>query len=69
MARKQSEASFKEFCEKTSGTYSERDARFFNLRSNGYSGPIDQDGNAVKDDTGIFAELNRQSRIHGVPGY
>lgn len=48
MARKQqTEASFKAFCETTSGTYTEKDARFFALRNSGYTGPIDQDGNAV----------------------
>ncbi len=69
MAKRQTEAEFKAFCEKTSGVYTECDAKFFNLRSNGYTGPINQDGNAVTDDTGIFAELNRQGRAHGVPGY
>ena len=47
MAQQQTEAEFKAFCEQTYGTYTERDAKFFHLRSSGYRGPIDQDGNAV----------------------
>jgi hypothetical protein len=31
--------------------------RFFALRDSGYDGPIDQDGNAVEDTTGVLAAL------------
>lgn len=48
MTEQQTEESFKAFCLKTSGRYTERDRKFFALRSSGYRGPIDQDGNAVE---------------------
>lgn len=31
----------------------EADRKFFELRESGYTGPIDQDGNAVTEDEGL----------------
>lgn len=31
------------------GPLNEQDAKFFDLRESGYTGPVDQDGNAVED--------------------
>lgn len=64
----QAEEQFKAHCMRTFGKYTEADAKFYQLRTSGYTGPIDQDGNAVDDD-GTFASLNEQSRHHGAPGY
>lgn len=45
------------------------EARHRALRESGYRGPIDQDGYENHDHDDVFAEMDRQSRIHGVPGY
>lgn len=44
-------------------------ARARALRESGYKGPIDQDGRENHDHDHVFAEMDRQRRIHGVPGY
>jgi hypothetical protein len=45
------------------------DQRFHELRESGYTGPIDQDGYENHDYDHVFADLDRHSRLHGVPGY
>ena len=45
------------------------DTRAGELRRSGYRGPIDQDGYENHDQDDVFAEMNRQRRIHNVPGY
>lgn len=39
----------------------EADKRFFDLRQSGYTGPIDQDGNATNEHADIFAALRAAS--------
>lgn len=45
------------------------EARHRALRESGYKGAIDQDGYENHDHDHVFAEMDRQSRLHGVPGY
>jgi hypothetical protein len=45
------------------------DTRHRALRESGYRGPVDQDGYENHDHDHVFAEMDRQGRIHGVPGY
>jgi hypothetical protein len=45
------------------------EARHRALRASGYRGPIDQDGYENHDHDDVFAEMDRQRRIHRVPGY
>lgn len=46
---------------KEQGNLTAADKKFFKLRESGYTGPIDQDGNAVNDETGVLDSLRENN--------